>query len=1145
MEETNDGNGKNTIKQMKSVEISDLDEENPKDDVPVAETKICLVGAANSDPEVVKSAEVFGVEVITSEDGSVCHNSIPPSTVFVLNEFEGSVYENLHKLGHRILGTTAVRELAARKEPLPQNSRPLYSLAMWGLIVCFTGFRKKEELMRLIQKIHNMGGSIRKEMNSKVTHLVAQRCGGDKYQYAMTFRVPVVSASWVHDAWAMRSQPDYSAADVTVISNHKLKPFQGARVCFLGFPEDEQKHMAEVLVQNGGTHTDHEDTQCSHMVLDSAVTYDLIKAGAWVSQSPPSSTILPSTSTPHVDHHDNMDDQMDASPIRPKATATSMDISPEHPFHKELTQIRNDMLKTSSEIIGKRLSLTPSMSPGISSSPLSNIKNKTDLATIKESSPLNISTREVSAKKELLFSDNDECASPRLDTKRRKTVSPAELNPARKFKKSPKEGFKKFAHSSLRKSFKNKTNSLARWISSSDVCTKASPRVSSKVVKMDMPPPSTPTMPHPSTPTIPADDLLHHSPPPRPSLGFSTGQEDSHRMPMVVDESTVSTLPAQAPHQTFIVKAEWFWASVQNEGCVDEKDYLFEDYLESLLSPSRRTTPVAVATRARKRKRLQDAVARLASGSSVTPNTNKRRSSVSDAGLLSVSGSFVDCTSPGNTSITGEVDSVAGDSPLSLKNLSPRHQVFLELVQTEFNYVNTLNTIKTLYKEPLEKMCETENQLLHPTEVKIIFGHLPPIYQTHCQMLEQLKWAATHWTEDISIGNIILKFSSDLVKAYPPYVNFYENTRELLLKCDQTMPRFHAFLKIGQTKPECGRQSLLDLLIRPVQRLPSINLLLNDILKHTSKSNPDYSALQAAASAIREVTTHINEDKRRTEGQMVMFDIFNDIENCPPHLVSSHRSFITRCDITELSDGLSGRGDALAFFLFSDIVEVCKKRSKAFNSLKSPNTTKLSNGKSFKHVRLMPLSHIKRVIDITETEECHNVFALMCKSNQELKEKLYSFTITDEGTDKMTFLRTLCRQMANTVCRPDAENFLASLDPEQLDIDTSDIGVGTLSKAFNRIASRTRTKVGRAFSFNKTPSKLKRAMSTMMSPFGSTSNLTPASQLAQMRLASCNNLTELGSATPSPAPQYTAPMSVQPTRRNKHSSLSVASLRRL
>jgi hypothetical protein len=31
--------------------------------------------------------------------------------------------------------------------------------------------------------------------------------------------------------------------------------------------------------------------------------------------------------------------------------------------------------------------------------------------------------------------------------------------------------------------------------------------------------------------------------------------------------------------------------------------------------------------------------------------------------------------------------------------------------------------------------------------------------------------------------------------------------------------------------------------------------------------------------------THINEDKRKTEGQLVMFDIFNDIDNCPVSLL--------------------------------------------------------------------------------------------------------------------------------------------------------------------------------------------------------------------------------------------------------------------
>lgn len=59
------------------------------------------------------------------------------------------------------------------------------------------------------------------------------------------------------------------------------------------------------------------------------------------------------------------------------------------------------------------------------------------------------------------------------------------------------------------------------------------------------------------------------------------------------------------------------------------------------------------------------------------------------------------------------------------------------------------------------------------------------------------------------------------------------------------------------------------------------HIWISDILKHTSKSNQDYTALEQALSSIREVMTHINEDKRKTEGQLVMFDIFNDIDNCP------------------------------------------------------------------------------------------------------------------------------------------------------------------------------------------------------------------------------------------------------------------------
>lgn len=58
-------------------------------------------------------------------------------------------------------------------------------------------------------------------------------------------------------------------------------------------------------------------------------------------------------------------------------------------------------------------------------------------------------------------------------------------------------------------------------------------------------------------------------------------------------------------------------------------------------------------------------------------------------------------------------------------------------------------------------------------------------------------------------------------------------------------------------------------------------------MKHTGKNNPDHSALEQAISSIREVMTHINEDKRKTEGQMAMFDIFNEIDNCPVSIINS------------------------------------------------------------------------------------------------------------------------------------------------------------------------------------------------------------------------------------------------------------------
>jgi hypothetical protein len=65
-----------------------------------------------------------------------------------------------------------------------------------------------------------------------------------------------------------------------------------------------------------------------------------------------------------------------------------------------------------------------------------------------------------------------------------------------------------------------------------------------------------------------------------------------------------------------------------------------------------------------------------------------------------------------------------------------------------------------MFKTPLEDLSVSEGQLLNNTELKIIFGNLPPIYEVHKQMLEELCWAASRWKEDFSIGNVFLKYVS-------------------------------------------------------------------------------------------------------------------------------------------------------------------------------------------------------------------------------------------------------------------------------------------------------------------------------------------------------------------------------------------------
>jgi hypothetical protein len=50
-----------------------------------------------------------------------------------------------------------------------------------------------------------MGGSVVKDVTAaRMTHLVTDSCRGEKYRYASTFGIPVMSRDWLMSAWDNR-----------------------------------------------------------------------------------------------------------------------------------------------------------------------------------------------------------------------------------------------------------------------------------------------------------------------------------------------------------------------------------------------------------------------------------------------------------------------------------------------------------------------------------------------------------------------------------------------------------------------------------------------------------------------------------------------------------------------------------------------------------------------------------------------------------------------------------------------------------------------------------------------------------------------------------------------------------------------------
>ncbi|CAH8659460.1 unnamed protein product [Schistosoma margrebowiei] len=447
-----------------------------------------------------------------------------------------------------------------------------------------------------------------------------------------------------------------------------------------------------------------------------------------------------------------------------------------------------------------------------------------------------------------------------------------------------------------------------------------------------------------------------------------------------------------------------------------------------------------------------------------TPTSGKRKSSSrlslfhSTARKSRASAGDLNVPTPNNalTSLTDGSSSDLHDTPMRAKLEKRQHRIF-EFFVTERNYVEILRYLcLSAYPQVID-----ENQpggpVLPRQEADFVFGKLGAIYELHDRLQPQFNELENNWSlSESCLGNVLqLSLLTEMDRAYGNYMQFYSPPH--LHHLGEQFPRFHAFMRQVEKRKESGRQSLTALLVRPVQRLPSISLLMDGIAKFTPQSHPDYNAVKEFAKGINELLAKINDRLRKNEERLSLLSLYHEISGAPPEMLSSSRSLVAKLNVFELGVSASGNTtcEPVTLFLLSDSLEVARPRKRFtgeplahairaalaavqgegsehnfdgnhdqtsinngdFSSNPSTNTALsgvsvsrtgsgasgtsvvnlgLMEGKQrccYKHLQLLKLQEIKQVVNFDTASPDRAAFGLVVRSSSEVDDRVHAYCL--------------------------------------------------------------------------------------------------------------------------------------------------------
>ena len=174
---------------------------------------------------------------------------------------------------------------------------------------------------------------------------------------------------------------------------------------------------------------------------------------------------------------------------------------------------------------------------------------------------------------------------------------------------------------------------------------------------------------------------------------------------------------------------------------------------------------------------------------------------------------------------------------------SKRRSIFIELIQTERNYVEGLTTCKEIYYKPLDSSINTEKPLIDSKTLSSLFGNIDKIRECHevgllNYMDEILPDMRRHFAPTelyISLANKFLEILPHMQTLYRAYLQTNENS-DAILDGLRKHKKFKKFVSRCIYNPKAKCRSIEDFLILPLQRIAAYKCLFERALKYFPES---------------------------------------------------------------------------------------------------------------------------------------------------------------------------------------------------------------------------------------------------------------------------------------------------------------------